>query len=159
MVDDSRDQPAPGDAGGTRSERIVVDIDPWSFVALALAGGVACYLVLRRRFGLAQRDRVPPLHRLNGAQLYESSLIKLSPGAAWVLRLPGTLERALKAGKFPVQADDLRLYRRIATMDSAAPLPPLPDQTPTWTSAAHLARAWDLNPLAERLAARAEAAT
>lgn len=41
MVDDSRDQPAPGDAGGTRSERIVVDIDPWSFVALALAGGVA----------------------------------------------------------------------------------------------------------------------
>jgi DNA polymerase-1 len=76
-------------------------------------------------------------------------------GAARLLRLHGTLEQALKAGKFPAQADDLRLYRRIATMDRAAPLPPLPDQTPTWATAAELARAWDLNRLADRLAALA----
>lgn len=44
MVDDPRDQPAPGDAGRTPSDRIVVDVDPWSFVALALAGGVALAL-------------------------------------------------------------------------------------------------------------------
>jgi DNA polymerase-1 len=78
--------------------------------------------------------------------------------AAKLLRLHGTLEQALEAGKFPVQADDLRLYRRIATMDRAAPLPPLPDQTPTWTTAADLARAWELNRLAERLAALAQSA-
>jgi DNA polymerase-1 len=78
--------------------------------------------------------------------------------AAKLLRLHGTLEQALEAGKFPVQADDLRLYRRIATMDRAAPLPPLPDQTPTWTTAADLARAWELNRLAERLAALARSA-
>ena len=54
--------------------------------------------------------------------------------------------------------DELRLYRRIATMDGAAPLPPLPDQTPTWTTAADLARAWELNRLAERLAALAQSA-
>ena len=77
-------------------------------------------------------------------------------GAAKLLRLHGTLERALKAGRLAAQADDLRLYRRIATMDRAAPLPPLPDQTPTWTTAADLARAWELNRLAERLAALAQ---
>ena len=46
----------------------------------------------------------------------------------------------------------LRLYRQIATMDGAAPLPPLPDQTPNWATAADLARDWELNRLAERLA-------
>ena len=79
-------------------------------------------------------------------------------GAAKLLRLHGTLEQALKAGKLPAQADDLRLYRRIATMDGAAPLPLLPDQTPTWATAAELARAWELNRLAERLAALAQSA-
>src|SRR5918994_1888871 len=76
-------------------------------------------------------------------------------GAAKLLRQHGTLEQALEAGELAAQADDLRLYRRIATMDGAAPLPPLPDQTPTWTTAADLARAWELNRLAERLAALA----
>jgi hypothetical protein len=37
-------------------------------------------------------------------------------------------------------------------MDAAAPLPDLPDQTPTWDAAASLAREWELNRLAERLA-------
>ena len=79
-------------------------------------------------------------------------------GAAKLLRQHGTLEQALEAGELAVQADELRLYRRIATMDGAAPLPPLPDQTPTWTTAADLARAWELNRLAERLAALAQSA-
>jgi DNA polymerase-1 len=74
-------------------------------------------------------------------------------GAAGLLRRHGTLEDILAAGRFPTQAEDLRLYRRIATMDAGAPLPPLPDQTPTWDKAAALARAWELNALADRLAA------
>ncbi len=72
-------------------------------------------------------------------------------GAAALLRQYGSLENALAAGRFPAQAQDLRLYRRIATMDASAPIPPLPDQTPTWAEASKLARDWGLNQLADRL--------
>ena len=74
-------------------------------------------------------------------------------GAADVLRRYGTLENVLAAGRFAAQAEELRLYRRIATMDAAAPLPPLRNQTPTWDKASALARAWELNALADRFAA------
>jgi DNA polymerase-1 len=74
-------------------------------------------------------------------------------GAASLLRTCGSLEAALAAGRFPSQADELRLYRRLATMDSSAPLPALDDQIPTWSRAARLARDWELNQLAERLEA------
>jgi DNA polymerase I len=36
-------------------------------------------------------------------------------------------------------------------MDASAPIPALPDQTPTWDKAAALAREWELNRLADRL--------
>src|SRR3954451_4687358 len=45
--------------------------------------------------------------------------------AASLLRQYQTLEDALADGRFAAEADDLRLYRRIATMDTTAPLPPL----------------------------------
>ena len=77
-------------------------------------------------------------------------------GAATLLRKYGTLEAALKDGCFATQADQLRLYRSIATMDRSAPLPPLKDQTPTWAKAAALARKWELNRLADRLDALAD---
>ncbi len=76
-------------------------------------------------------------------------------GAADVLRRHGSLEGALAAGRFAAQAKELRLYRSIATMDRKAPLPPLPDQAPTWSKAAALARKWQLNQLADRFAALA----
>src|SRR5262245_38525584 len=79
-------------------------------------------------------------------------------GAASVLNKYATLEEALSAGGFPGQADQLRLYRRIATMDSSAPLPDLKDQTPTWAKAGELVRAWELNRLADRLSELARAA-
>jgi DNA polymerase I len=72
--------------------------------------------------------------------------------AASLIRRYGSLEAALSAGLFPSQADELRLYRSIATMDAKAPLPPLRNQTPRWAEAAALARDWALNKLAERLA-------
>jgi DNA polymerase I len=71
-------------------------------------------------------------------------------GASTLLRRFGTLEDALAAGRFPEQAEALKLYKRIATMDPTAPLPALDDQKPTWERAAAFARGWDL----ERLAAR-----
>jgi DNA polymerase-1 len=72
-------------------------------------------------------------------------------GAATLLRKYATLEDALTDGQFQAQAEELRLFRRIAAMDPAAPLPALDDQTPTWDRAAALARDWQLNRLAERL--------
>ncbi len=79
-------------------------------------------------------------------------------GAAALLNKYGSLEGALAAGLHAEQAEALRLYRRIATMDARAPLPPLPDQTPDWATAAALARDWELNRLAERLEERLRAA-
>ena len=72
-------------------------------------------------------------------------------GAATLLQRYGTLEAAIKAGRFPAQADSLRLFRSIATMNRKAPLPSLRSQKPTWSKAAALARKWELNQLAGRL--------
>ena len=47
-----------------------------------------------------------------------------------------SLDAMLEEGRFASEADALRLYRRIATMDRDAPLPPLPDVTPDWEAAA-----------------------
>src|SRR5580692_9563209 len=79
-------------------------------------------------------------------------------GAAALLVRFGTLENALRAGRFSAQANELRLYRRIATMAATAPLPPIHDQSPTWAKAADLAREWELNRLADRLDDLARAA-
>jgi DNA polymerase I len=76
-------------------------------------------------------------------------------GAANLLRKYGSLQKALAAGRFAAEADTLRVYRAIATMDKSAPLPPLRNQKPTWGEASSLARAWQLNKLAERLAGMA----
>ncbi len=72
-------------------------------------------------------------------------------GAAALLRQYGSLAAILKAGRFAKQAEDLRLYRSIATMNRKAPLPRISDQKPTWKKAAALARTWELKQLAGRL--------
>jgi exodeoxyribonuclease-3 len=72
-------------------------------------------------------------------------------GAATLLQRYGSLEAALTAGRFPAQAESLRLFRSIATMNRKAPLPSLRSQKPTWGNAAKLARKWELNQLACRL--------
>jgi len=71
-------------------------------------------------------------------------------GAAALLRKYPTLEDAIADGQLASQAEQLRIYRRIATMDRAAPLPALDDQVPSWDKAAALARDWDLGRLAQR---------
>ena len=72
-------------------------------------------------------------------------------GAAEILRKYGSLEAILKTGRFAGQAEQLRLFRSIATMNREAPLPSLASQTPQWDKAARLARKWNLNRLGERL--------
>jgi DNA polymerase-1 len=78
-------------------------------------------------------------------------------GAAALLHKYASLEDAFADGQLAGQAEQLRVYRRIATMDPAAPLPGLGDQTPSWGKAAALARDWDLGRLAARLAELAAA--
>ena len=107
---------------------------------------------VRQRYGVEPRQvpdfialRGDPSDRLPGAK-------GVGPkGAAELLRRYPTLEDALSDGRLAAQADELRRYRRIATMDASAPVPRLPDQRPTWGRAAALAREWDLKRLAKRL--------
>jgi 5'-3' exonuclease len=72
--------------------------------------------------------------------------------AAQLLGEYGSLEAMLAAGRFAAEAEDLRLYRRIASLDASAPLPPLDDQTPQWAEASSFARELGMNALADRLA-------
>ena len=72
-------------------------------------------------------------------------------GAAAMLRKYGSLDAILKAGRFAQQAENLRLFRSIATMNRKAPVPRINDQKPTWAKAAALAREWELKQLAGRL--------
>ena len=71
--------------------------------------------------------------------------------AASLLGQYGSLEAALAEGRFAAEAEALRLYRHVATMDRDAPLPDLEDQEPTWARAAALADEWGLGRLAGRL--------
>ena len=64
------------------------------------------------------------------------------------------LDAALDAGRFPNLREELELYRRIATLDASAPIPPLKDQSPTWAEASSLLDSWGLGNLAGRIAAR-----
>ncbi|HEX8167841.1 MAG TPA: 5'-3' exonuclease [Beijerinckiaceae bacterium] len=106
---------------------------------------------VRERYGV-EPEQVPDFIALRGDPSDKlPGAAGVGPvGAAAVLRKYGSLERALISGRFPTQAEALRLYRRIATMDGSAPLPPLRSRAPTWDKAASLAREWGLTHLAER---------
>ena len=56
----------------------------------ALVLGALLYWVLLRRHDLRERTRVPVLHRLKGAQAYESTMLALSSGANWLIHWTGT---------------------------------------------------------------------
>ena len=107
---------------------------------------------VRERYGVEPKQ-VPDFIALRGDP---SDKLPGAPGvgalgAATLLHRYGTLDAILKAGRFARIADDLRLYRAIATMNKKAPLPSLPRQKPTFARAAALARQWQLRQLAGRL--------
>ena len=112
---------------------------------------------VRQRYGV-DPIQVPDFIALRGDP---SDKLPGAPGvgpkrAAQLLRRYGTLDGVLDAGLFQTQAEMLRLYRLIATMNAKAPLPTLADQEPTWASASNLARACGLNQLADRLHEKVE---
>lgn len=113
---------------------------------------------VRERYGV-DPQQVPDFIALRGDpsdKLPGAKGVGEKTAASLLQRYPD-LEAMLNDGKFDTQADNLRLYRRIATMVTTAPLPPLPDMVPTWDRASALAKAWELNNLAERLAQLAKA--
>jgi 5'-3' exonuclease len=75
--------------------------------------------------------------------------------AANLLAQYRTLEAMLEDGRFEAQAEELRIYRRMATLDASAPLPPLVDQTPKWVEASSFVRQLGMNAQADRIAALA----
>jgi DNA polymerase I len=107
---------------------------------------------VRERYGV-DPAQVPDFIALRGDS---SDKIPGAPGigpkkAADILRQYGTLEAAIEAGRFPTLADELRLYRQIATMDAGAPLPPLVVAPPDWAGAAAKADELGLGALSRRL--------
>jgi DNA polymerase I len=108
---------------------------------------------VRSRYGVEPRQvpdfialRGDPSDQLPGAR-------GIGPkGAAALLHKYSTLDDAFADGRLAAQAEQLRIYRRIATMDPTAPIPRLDDdQQPRWDDAALLVRNWELGRLATRL--------
>jgi DNA polymerase I len=107
---------------------------------------------VRERYGVEPRQvpdfialRGDPSDKLPGAR-------GIGPKkAAEILQEHRTLEDVLAAGRFAAEAEDLRLYRRIAQMDASAPLPPLAPQTPTWAGASTFFTELGLDTLARRV--------
>jgi DNA polymerase-1 len=107
---------------------------------------------VRERYGV-EPEQVPDFIALRGDP---SDKIPGAPGvgpkkAADVLKQLGSLAQALADGRFPQIADDLILYRDIATMDDKAPLPKLAATPPDWKRAAAHASELGLGNLAGRL--------
>ena len=108
---------------------------------------------VQERYGIAP-EQVPDLIALRGDP---SDKLPGARGvgpktAARLLQQYGTLDAILAAARLPPEAEDLRLYRRIATMDASAPLPPLEHQTPSWVEASSFLRELGMSQSAERLA-------
>ena len=71
--------------------------------------------------------------------------------AASLLAQHKTLDALLEAGRFSQEADVLRTFRHVATLDPTVPIPALPDLQPNWRAGAAAADALGLGRLAGRL--------
>jgi len=71
--------------------------------------------------------------------------------AAMLLQTFPDLEAMIAAGRFETEAAQLLVFRQIATLDPAAPLPDLPDLEPDWATAARAADELGVGRLAARL--------
>jgi DNA polymerase I len=112
---------------------------------------------VRERYGVEPKQvpdfialRGDPSDRLPGARGVGPKT------AASLLAQYGTLEAMLEQGRFAAQADELRMYRHMATLDASAPLPSIDDQVPKWADASSFLRGLGVNAVADRVAAMAE---
>ena len=107
---------------------------------------------VRERYGV-DPEQVPDLIALRGDP---SDKLPGARGigpkkAAELLAQYGSLDAALADGRFGAEAEDLRLFRRIATMDASAPLPPLAATSPVWAEASSFLERLGLDGVAERV--------
>ncbi|MBV8562509.1 MAG: 5'-3' exonuclease [Actinobacteria bacterium] len=140
------------DAFQLASERVTI-LQPTKGVSELTRIGPA---EVRERYGV-EPAQVPDLIALRGDP---SDKLPGARGvgpkkAADLLNQYFTLEAMLADGRFSAEAEDLRLYRRIAEMDASAPLPPLRDTTPRWAEASEYLDGLGLGRVAERVAALA----
>jgi DNA polymerase-1 len=108
---------------------------------------------VRERYGV-EPDQVPDLIALRGDpsdKLPGARGIGPKKAAGLLAQYP-SLEAILADGRFSAEAEDLRLFRRIATMDASAPLPPLAVTTPTWAEASSFLDDLGLGGVAGRIA-------
>jgi len=140
----SREEAAGGEALVATSDRDAFQLASATTTILQPVRGAAPARIgpveVRERYGV-DPPQVPDFIALRGDP---SDRIPGARGigekrAADLLNQFASLEAMLVDGRFEAEADALRLYRRIATMDREAPLPPLPDVVPDWTTAAEYA--------------------
>jgi DNA polymerase-1 len=141
------------DAFQLASERVTI-LQPTRGVSELARVGPA---EVRERYGV-EPQQVPDFIALRGDpsdKLPGAKGVGPKTAASLLSQYP-SLEAMLDDGRFSAQADDLRLYKRIASMDAGAPLPELPDAEPDWEGGAKLVRSWGLNGLADRLEGRTQ---
>ena len=107
---------------------------------------------VRERYGVEPRQ-VPDFIALRGDP---SDKIPGARGvgektAATLLQTFPDLDAMFAAGRFEAEAAQLRVFRHIATLDPAAPLPPVPDLEPDWDAGARAAERLGVGRLASRL--------
>jgi len=71
--------------------------------------------------------------------------------AASLLQTYPDLDAMLAAGRFQAEAEKLLLFRQIATLDPAAPMPDVPDREPDWEACAQAADELGVPRLAGRM--------
>jgi DNA polymerase-1 len=127
--------------------------------------------ILQPRRGVSELARIGPIevrerYGVEPAQVADFIALRGDPSdripgargvgektAARLLAEYGSLDAMLAAGRFEAEAEQLRAFRSIATLDPLAPLPEIDDLEPDWTAAAHTARELGLAGLATRLVA------
>jgi DNA polymerase-1 len=107
---------------------------------------------VRERYGV-NPSQVPDFIALRGDpsdKLPGAKGVGEKTAASLLQRYPD-LEAMLADGQFPKQVEDLKLYKRIATMVRDVPLKPIADAKPDYAGAAELTGKWELNALTKRL--------
>ncbi len=94
---------------------------PLLMSTVALLGGILLYWLLRRYFRLAESDRVPLLHRINGARVYDGGMLRIPLLADWLVQRLGTVRLQPQLLLIVAALIAVPLMLGLPTQSSAAP--------------------------------------